>query len=129
MSNTENEEASIIIIDDELQMLTMLQRILASKGLNSITYPSAKEALSVLRTNSNIKLALLDINMPEMTGLELLEQIQKVRPSLNVIMITGMGDMEIAHKCMELGARDFITKPFDLEYLETSVMTQIIPLL
>jgi DNA-binding NtrC family response regulator len=129
MSNTDNSEASIIIIDDEPQMLTMLQRILASKGLKSVTYPSAKEALSVLRTNSTIKLALLDINMPEMTGLELLEQIQKITPSLNVIMITGMGDMEVAQRCMELGARDFITKPFDLEYLETSVMTQIIPLL
>jgi DNA-binding NtrC family response regulator len=122
------QNAQILIVDDDPQMLTMLKRMLATKGLESLTCSSAKEALTVLPT-SGVKLVLLDINMPEMTGLELLQKMKELMPSVNVIMITGLGDMDIAKKCMELGAKDYITKPFDFEYLETSVFAQIIPLL
>lgn len=119
--------ATVLIIDDDPQILTLLELFLAKKGISSLCCSSAKEALGILRQNE-IKLALVDICMPEMNGVELLDQIQKITPSTKVIMITGIGDMETARKCMELGAKDYIAKPFDLEYLETSVLAEIIPL-
>lgn len=124
----ENSRVKVLVVDDDPQVANILKTVIESKGYKTIACTSAKEGLSILRT-SDIKLALIDIYMPEMNGLELLEKIQKVTPSTQVIMITGVGDMEIARKCMETGAKDFITKPFDMDYLETSVLAQIIPLI
>ena len=124
----ENQELpSIMIIDDDPHILSLLDIYLSKKGVKAVTCSSAKEALSILRS-SQIKLALVDICMPGMTGVELLQHIQKITPSTHVIMITGMGDMEVARQCMQLGAKDFITKPFDFEYLETSILAELIPL-
>ncbi|MFZ2657132.1 MAG: response regulator [Victivallales bacterium] len=124
----ENQELpSIMVIDDDLHILSLLDIYLSKKGVKTVTCSSAKEALNILRS-SQIKLALVDICMPGMTGVELLQHIQKITPSTHVIMITGMGDMEVAKKCMQLGAKDFITKPFDFEYLETSILAELIPL-
>jgi len=118
---------SVIVIDDDPHILSLLDIFLSKKGVKTVTCSSAKEALNILRS-SQIKLALVDICMPEISGVELLQQVQKLTPSTHVIMITGLGDMEVAKKCMQLGAKDFITKPFDLEYLETSVLAELIPL-
>jgi len=124
----ENQELpSIMIIDDDPHILSLLDIYLSKKGVKAVTCSSAKEALSILRS-SQIKLALVDICMPGMTGVELIQHIQKITPSTHVIMITGMGDMEVARQCMQLGAKDFITKPFDFEYLETSILAELIPL-
>ena len=123
------EQAKVLIVDDDSQILTMLQRLMKFKGIESIACSSAKEALTVLRSSESIRLVLLDINMPEMSGLELLEKMIRIMPSVHVIMITGLGDLDVARKCMELGAKDFITKPFDLDYLQTSVLAEIIPML
>lgn len=124
-----DDNAKLLVVDDDELLLEMLRRVIENKGIPCATCPSAMDALAILRGAGNIKLVLLDINMPEMTGLELLEKIQSINPHLPVIMITGLGDMDVAEKCMTLGAKDFITKPFDLDYLETSVMSQIIPYL
>ena len=121
-------KAKVLIIDDDEQILRLLKRIIEAKGLKCITCQSAKEALAILPASA-IKVALIDIFMPEMSGLELMKHFQKVIPSLHVIMITGSNDVEIAQECMRQGARDFITKPFDMEYLETSVLAEIIPLI
>ncbi|OGV48545.1 MAG: hypothetical protein A2X49_15270 [Lentisphaerae bacterium GWF2_52_8] len=123
------EQAKVMIVDDDPQILTMLQRLMKFKNIDCVPCSSASEALTVLRSSGSIKLVLLDINMPEMSGLELLEKMIKIVPSIHVIMITGLGDLDVAKKCMELGAKDFITKPFDLDYLQTSILAEIIPML
>ncbi|HBC86885.1 MAG TPA: hypothetical protein DCZ94_08025 [Lentisphaeria bacterium] len=121
------EQPTILVIDDDSHILSLLETYLSKKGVKTYTSSSAKEALGILRT-SQIKLALVDICMPDVNGVDLLQQIQKITPSTHVIMITGLGDMEVAKKCMQLGAKDFITKPFDFEYLETSILAELIPL-
>ena len=127
MKNQESKQSSpqVLIVDDDTQILTMLQSFLSLKHIDSMTCNSPQEALNILRTK-DIRLALLDINMPEMTGLELLQKIVEIAPSVHVIMITGFEDIDTAHRCMELGAKDYITKPFDFDYLETSVLAEII---
>ena len=118
----------MLVVDDDEQILRLLKRVIESKGLSCVTCQSAKEALAILPT-SLIKVALIDIFMPEMSGLDLMRHLQKIAPSLHVIMITGSSDIDVAQECMRQGARDFITKPFDMEYLETSVLAEIIPLM
>ncbi len=123
----EQGQPAILVIDDDPHILSLLETYLSKKGVKTLTSSSAKEAMTILRS-SQIKLALVDICMPDVSGVDILQQIQKITPSTHVIMITGMGDMETARKCMQLGAKDFITKPFDFEYLETSVLAELIPL-
>jgi len=119
------EKTTIMVIDDDPFILEMLQQVIGDCGYRVLTCDSAKNAMHILRTQE-VKLALIDICMPEVSGVELLRQIQQVRPSTHVIMITGLSDVEIAQECMELGAVDFITKPFDMDYLQTSVFVEII---
>ncbi len=119
----------IVVVDDDEQVLSLLKRLLENNGIESVTCTSAVEALSVIESSPSVRLVLLDISMPEVSGIELLERVHKLTPSIHVIMITGLTDIEIAKQCMTLGAKDYITKPFDLEYLQTSVMSEIIPLL
>lgn len=121
------EKAEILIVDDEVQIQDMLRRFLEMKNFKCCTSSSASEALSLIIANGNIKLVLLDINMPVTNGIELLEKIREITSEIDVIMITGYEDMDAAEKAMELGARDYITKPFDFSYLETSILAGLIP--
>ncbi len=112
MSKTE-----ILIVDDEPDMLEMLKRSLsADLNCRLSTASSAESALRTL-SDSHIDLALIDIKMPEMDGLELLELIKRKWPDLTVIMMTGYGTIDTAVYAMKQGAYDFITKPFDHEAL------------
>ncbi len=72
------------------------------------------------------KAILIDIYMPTMRGEKVLKQMKKIHPTTPIIMITGYDDEELARECMECGAYDYIRKPFDLEYLETSVLSTIL---
>jgi len=107
----------ILIVDDEPDMLELLKRSL-EPDLNSrlSTAASAKSALQQLSEKS-FDLALIDIKMPEMDGLELLELVKRKWPDLTVVMMTAYGTIETAVYAMKQGAYDFITKPFDHEAL------------
>lgn len=120
-----NESAKIMIIDDEPSVLTLLKAFLDSKDIPCTTYESPIQALSDL-PSLPIKMVLLDIDMPEMSGVEVLGKISETAPDIKVVMVTGQGDMDIAKKCLENGAIDYITKPVDLEYLETSIFAEMI---
>ena len=110
-------KASILIVDDEPDMLLLLKRSLEI-DLNCCidTALSGNAALEILSQN-HFDLVLTDIKMPEMDGLELLEHIMQDMPDLTVVMMTGHGTIESAVKAMQHGAYDFITKPFDLDAL------------
>ena len=72
---------------------------------------------------------ILDISMPGMSGIDTLKGIKEVDPRVGVIMVTAVADQEVAKKAIGLGAYDYITKPMDLNYLETVVIVKIIDLL
>ncbi len=108
---------SLLIVDDEPDMLELLKRSLEPElDCRIAAAPSAKSALQLLG-EQHFDLALIDIKMPEMDGLELLELVQRKWPDLTVVMMTAYGTIDTAVHAMKQGAYDFITKPFEHEAL------------
>jgi DNA-binding NtrC family response regulator len=107
----------ILVVDDEEDMLRLLKRTLEPEmGCRVITASSAESALKILKEQPP-DLALIDMKMPKMDGMELLEQARGLHPWLTVVIMTAHGCIELAVQAIKLGAYDFITKPFDHETL------------
>ncbi|MBW1980780.1 MAG: sigma-54-dependent Fis family transcriptional regulator [Deltaproteobacteria bacterium] len=109
--------AKILLVDDELDMLSLLKRLIASEFACDIdTAASGVQALELL-ARSTYDLALVDVRMPGMDGIELLERIRETNPWTTVLMLTAYGVVELAVESIKKGAYDFITKPFDQDKL------------
>ncbi len=108
----------LLIVDDETDMRNGLQRLISREfpSLQIVTLPDAESAVSYFEKES-ADLALLDIKMPGMNGLELLQHLLGKDPWLTAVMMTGYGSIEIAVEAIKLGAYDFVTKPFDREVI------------
>jgi len=108
----------LLIVDDEADMLEGLKRLLPfqMKGVIILTAANGQEALRMAR-QAPVDLVLLDIRMPDISGLELLEVLLKEDPWLTIIMMTAFGSIELAVEAVKKGAYDFITKPFEKESL------------
>lgn len=102
----------ILVVDDEETVRVLLQRILQASGYEAVIAANGKEALSVI-ADGGIDVVMLDINMPGLSGIEVLGKISADWPDLCVIMVTAVADVQTAVTTMKLGAYDYITKPFD----------------
>ncbi len=110
----------ILIIDDEEHMCWALERAMIQEGYRAISTQSGGHGLELLRAEAP-SLAILDLKMPGMNGLEVLQRIRDIAPKMPVIMITAHGSVETAVNAMKMGATDYITKPFDLDELKIVV--------
>lgn len=111
---------TILIVDDEESIRKSLKDILGDEGYEVATAASGREALDVL-AEAQPSLALLDIAMPEMDGIETLRRFKETRPEMQVIMITGHGTIDTAVQTTKMGAYDFIQKPLSLERVSLAV--------
>ena len=102
---------TILVVDDEINYLTVMETLLGDAGYEVLTAPSAIEALKIAGA-ADIDLVLTDMKMPKMTGIELLEKLQQASPDLPVIIMTAFGTVEKAVSAMKKGAFDYILKPF-----------------
>jgi len=118
----------ILVVDDEIEVCKALKEFLSIKGYETFTAQSGKEALSIVAAE-NPHIVLLDIIMPGMSGIETLEEIKKTAPATGVVMITAVTDEAQGNQALEIGADDFITKPVDLDYLETVLMVKLVDIL
>lgn len=109
--------ANILIVDDEKNIRDGLKEALSGSGYQVFSASDGKEGLMAIMTHS-IDLAILDIQIPKMNGIEMMKKIVKMDMTVPVIFITGHGSVEIAVDAMREGAYDFITKPINLEKLE-----------
>ncbi|HWP43941.1 MAG TPA: response regulator, partial [Blastocatellia bacterium] len=113
------QTARILIIDDEPNVLSVLYSLL-SEQYECTTASSAVEALEYMKEN-RYDLVLSDIMMPGMSGLELLEEINRTSSDVVVILISGNLNIQSAIEAMRRGAFDYVTKPFNLSDVETAV--------
>ena len=123
--NKYSKEAKILIVDDEKSVRDFLEHYLKEKGFKDILSVDNGAAGIDIVKNSDIKLLLLDMRLPGMDGLEVLRKVKEIKKDIGVIMITGYSDESVAKKAIAQGAFDYIMKPFDLQYLEMSVLTKI----
>jgi DNA-binding NtrC family response regulator len=116
----------IMIVDDDKAVRDFLQKYLVQKGFGQvISVGSGEEAVKKVETD-DIKLVFLDVKMPGLGGIEVLRRIKKIRNEIGVIMITGFPEEEITKEAIKEGAYDYIIKPFDLAYLELSLLSKIV---
>ena len=112
--------AKIIVLDDVEDAANLIKRILTGKGHTVLTFTDEEEALDCLN-KEKIDLAILDMKLKKMTGIEVLEELKKRSPETRVIMLTGYPTIETARESVELGAKEYCVKPIDKQELEEKV--------
>lgn len=117
--------SSILIVDDEIWACDPIKRFLEGKGYDVIVSHSGEDALEKVK-NLKPDLMLLDIRMPGMDGMETLRRIRQFDDKIGIIMVTAVKDEGIAKDAIEKGADEYITKPIDFNYLETSILVDLV---
>ncbi len=112
--------ARILVIDDTPSVVDILVTCLGEEGhtvLSALTSDEGLKLVILFRPD----VVLLDIALPGINGIEVLKRIRAIDPAIAVIMVTGNTDPQLAHEALELGARAYVDKPFDLTYLRRVV--------
>ena len=113
---SELQAGKLLIVDDEETQRVMLSNILGRSGFDVITAPNGRQAVAELE-QGRFDLVLTDQRMPEMDGLELLDQTRRLAPHLPVVLMTAFGNVSTAVQAMKRGAADYLTKPFERDEL------------
>ena len=112
----------ILVVDDELAILTALEKVFSRAGYRAYLAETAEEALGILE-KENINVMFLDLNLPGMNGVELCRKIRKDRPIAVIHAITGYASLFELTDCREAGFDDYFTKPADMEMLLTAAQS------
>ena len=110
----------ILIVDDDEELRSNLSAILGETGYHTDTASSGAEAISKTASNE-FDIVLLDLMMPETSGMDILEELQKRTPRTKVIMITAFASIDTAVQAMKKGASDYISKPFNMKSLDITL--------
>ena len=113
-------KTKILIVDDDRTILKVLRKVLERNDYLVVEACNGNEALKILRKNA-INLVVSDVYMPEVTGIDLLNEIKTLDLRIPVIIITGKASVDAAVECMKIGAFDYLSKPLSLERIEDSV--------
>ena len=120
-------EYTVLVVDDEPDICNMMKDILSEGGYKVIIAESGEDALVILENTPNVHLILLDVSMPGLNGLDVLEIIRhnSQTDTIPVIMVTALDQIEYKKRAYALGVNDFLGKPFELEELLLRASTQI----
>ena len=105
----------VLVVDDEPPIRKLLRMGLGTQGYQMLDAPDGKTALKLMAEKPH--LVILDLGLPDMQGLELLRQIRELREDLPIVVLSSRGDEVAKVKALDLGADDYITKPFGMEEL------------
>ena len=105
----------VLVIDDEAPIRKLLRMGLGTQGYQTIDAPNGKAALELIADRPDI--VILDLGLPDVEGLELLRQIRARREDLPIVVLSSRGDEEAKVEALDLGADDYVTKPFGMEEL------------
>ena len=110
----------ILVLDDVLDAVNLIKRILRQDKREIVGFTEEEEALNFARTNA-VDLAILDIKLKKISGVEVLQELKKITPSMRAIMLTGYPTLETAQTALKLGANEYCVKPIDNDELEETV--------
>jgi DNA-binding NtrC family response regulator len=114
------KKSSILVVDDEDALRTVLSSELLNEGYEVHSAADGDDAITEL-DKGHYDLVLLDIKMPRMNGFEVLKHIKQNHATTKVVMLTGFADLKNAIESKKLGADDFVSKPYDLVDLLTTI--------
>jgi two-component system, OmpR family, KDP operon response regulator KdpE len=114
----------ILVVDDEPEVRKLMEHFLTGKGYEVRLAENGRVGLAALESFTP-DLVLLDMHMPELDGAETLRQLVLRSPTLPVIMVTVNEDVETTSRLLQLGAADYVPKPFNLDYLEQAINIQL----
>ena len=112
--------AEIVVLDDIEDAAVLVKRILSRKGHNVQSFTEEADAIAYVQGNP-VELAILDIKLKKMSGIQVLDEMKKSSPELKAIMLTGYPTIESAREAMDLGAGAYCVKPIDKKELEDKV--------
>jgi DNA-binding response OmpR family regulator len=112
--------AIILVLDDELDAGVLIQRVLKRKGHEVSIFTEEEDAIAFARSCA-VDLAILDIKLKKMSGVEVLEDLKKINPSMHAMMLTGFPTLETAKKAVSLGADQYCVKPIEIDELDRKV--------
>ena len=113
---TRKGKIRLLLVDDEVGYLEVLSKRLGKRNLDVTTANTGQQAIQTLR-NNDFDVAVVDLKMTDMDGIDVLEIFKKMDPDLAVIILTGHGSEQAAREGIEKGAFDYLTKPCGLENL------------
>lgn len=112
--------AEILALDDVQDATVLIGKILQKKGHNVHTFTEEDDAINFARENK-VDLAILDIKLKRMSGIEVLAKLKESTPEMHAIMLTGYPTVETAREAISLGADEYCVKPIDRDELEEKV--------
>jgi len=112
---------NLLLVDDEVPFVETMSKRLEKRNFKVAPSFSGAEALGLLEKNESIDVVILDVKMPGMDGISTLREIKRMRPLVEVIMLTGHGTIDSGIEGMKLGAFDYLTKPCDMDKLVSKI--------
>ena len=117
--------SKILVVDDEVKACKLLKRFLELKGYEVIVSNEGEDAIEKAK-NEKPDAILLDIRMPGMEGTEVLKRIREFDKDVGIIMVTAVKEEATGKGALEAGADEYITKPIDFNYLETTILVDLV---
>jgi len=110
----------VLLVDDEKDFVEALGERMKNRGMNVTTTTSAKDAINKVKAESYDAI-VLDLQMPEMDGMEALKAMREIKPEMQIILLTGHASVEKGIKAIKMGAMDLIEKPADMEMITEKI--------
>ena len=114
----------VLVVDDEVEVCELTRDFLRKRNYCTFGAYSAQEAMEAVKKESP-HIVLLDVRLGSDSGLEVLRQIKEIDSNIKVIMVTALDDSHSIERARNLGAEEFLTKPFTLEFLEDTLLKKV----
>ncbi len=111
----------LLVVDDNVEMANLLKLYFSKKGYTVLVANTGEEAFKRIEENPDIDAMLLDVMLPDFSGLDILEQVREILKNAAIIMVTGVNDLQTVVNAMKLGADDYVVKPFRLGDIESKI--------
>ena len=117
--------SKILVVDDEVKACELLKRFLEMKGYDVIMANNGEDAIEKAKSEKP-DVMLLDIRMPGMEGTEVLKRIREFDKDVGIVMVTAVKEEQVGKEALKAGADEYITKPIDFNYLETTLLVDLV---